>query len=67
MSWNVYGQLLATAPTTVAGRAALLRYIEAYEEHYGRLLYADCGEPVCSKGDRILSRIAEALEKKLAG
>jgi hypothetical protein len=67
MSWKLYCELLATGPTTVAGCSALSRHIEAYEAYYDRLLYADCGEPVCSKGDRILSRIAGALEKRLAG
>jgi len=61
-SWKLYGALLATEPTTVAGCAALLRHIEAYEESYDRSLYGDCGQPVRATGHRILSRIASAIE-----
>ena len=61
-SWKLYGALLATEPTTVAGCAALLRHIEAYEESYDRSLYGDFGQPVRATGHRILSRIASAIE-----
>ena len=62
ISWKLYGTLLATAPTTIAGCAALLRHVEIHEASYGRSLYEDCGEPVCSNGHQLLSRIAAILE-----
>ena len=35
ISWERYEALLATTPTSIAGCAALLRYIDQHEANYG--------------------------------
>ncbi len=61
-SWKLYGALLATKPTTLAGCAAMLRYIEAHEASYDGGTFENCSEPVRSAGNSVLSRIATAIE-----
>ena len=62
ISWERYEGLLATTPTSIAGCAALLRYIDQHEATYGVGLFGEYDDPVKSAGERLLSRIAEALE-----
>jgi hypothetical protein len=61
--WNSYAALLAFTPTTIAGCAALLRYVEDQEAIAGAGLFDECSDPVNSAGHRLLSRVAAALEK----
>ena len=62
ISWERYEALLATTPTSKAGCAALLRYIDEHEANYGVGLFGEYDDPVKSAGERLLSRIAAALE-----
>jgi hypothetical protein len=60
-----YAVMLAVTPTTPAGCAALLRHIEAYETKYAGedFLVSECTESVRNAARKILSRIANTLEK----
>ena len=62
LSWERYKALLATTPTSQAGCAALLRYIDEHEANYGVGLFGEYDDPAKSAGKRLLSRIAAALE-----
>lgn len=61
-----YTVLTGMTPTTVAGCAALLRYIEAHEakyRHEGVVLFSDSGsDEIRTAGKSLLSRIASALD-----
>ena len=61
---DAYVALLSLTPTTIAGCAALLRYVEGHEGTYGNWLFDECSDPVRSAGEGLFSRIAGALEAK---
>ena len=58
-----YAKLIRTAPTTLAGCAALLRYVEQTEEMAAAGLFSNCSNPVKRNGKNLLSRIATILER----
>ena len=62
-SSNALGELVAMTPTTLAGCAALLRYLEAHEESYDEAVLLDNHSDNVSVPARdLLSRIAATLE-----
>jgi TPP-dependent trihydroxycyclohexane-1,2-dione (THcHDO) dehydratase len=62
-SSDALGELVAMTPTTVAGCAALLRYLEAHEKTYDDpILLDNHSDNVSVPARDLLSRIAAALE-----
>jgi hypothetical protein len=62
-SSNALGELVAMTPTTVAGCAAVLRYLEAHEKSYDEAVLLDNHSDNVSVPARdLLSRIAATLE-----
>jgi len=62
-SSNALGELVAMTPTTVAGCAAVLRYLETHEKSYDEAVLLDNHSDNVSVPARdLLSRIAATLE-----
>jgi hypothetical protein len=61
-SSDALGDLVAMTPTTLAGCAALLRYLEAHEEAYDRTAMLDDHNQAKEAARDLLSRIAATLE-----
>ena len=62
-SSNALGELVAMTPTTVAGCAAVLRYLEAHEQSYDEaVLLENHSDNVSVPARDLLSRIAAALD-----
>ena len=62
-SADAYAEMLSVNPTTVAGCAALLRCVEAYELIFdSEGLFQNWNDDISSAGRNLLSRVAAALE-----
>lgn len=62
-SSNALGELVAMTPTTVAGCAAVLRYLETHEKSYDEaVLLHNHSDNVSVPARDLLSRIAAALD-----
>lgn len=62
-SSNALGELVAMTPTTVAGCAAVLRYLEAHEQSYDEaVLLENHSDNVSVPARDLLSRIAAMLD-----
>ncbi len=62
---NRLAELLRTTPTTIAGCAAMMRWIETYsrdEANHSHLFY-DWDDPWSEPGSTLLGRLAGAIEK----
>jgi hypothetical protein len=58
-------ELLAMTPVTLAGCAAMMRYVEAYlrDEDYNRNLFSEWADPWSEPGATLLSRLAAVIEQ----
>jgi hypothetical protein len=63
-SSNALGELVAMTPTTVAGCAAVLRYLETHEQSYDEAILLDNhSDNVSVPAQNLLSRIAATLDR----
>ena len=62
---NRLAELLRMTPTTIAGCAAMMRWIEAYgrDEANQSNLFHDWDDPWSEPGSTLLGRLAAAIEK----